>query len=57
LIESSSSYVDDILIWSKDPMEVIKSVEKIYLLKNFGNPEYHLGGHEEFLGDSRKKQG
>jgi hypothetical protein len=27
-------YVDDILIWSKDPMEVIKSLEKKYMLKS-----------------------
>jgi hypothetical protein len=38
--------VDDILIWSKDPMAVIKSLEKIY-----------LGGNVEFLGDAWKKQG
>jgi hypothetical protein len=31
--------VDDILIWSNHPMAVIKSLEKIYLLKNVGIPE------------------
>jgi hypothetical protein len=45
-----AKYVDDILI-------VIKSLEKIYLLKNVGIPEYHLGGNVEFLGDSWKNQG
>jgi hypothetical protein len=49
--------VDDILIWSKDPMAVIKSLEKIYLLKNVGIPEYYLGGNVEFLGDAWKNQG
>jgi hypothetical protein len=49
--------VDDILIWSKDPMAVIKSLEKIYLLKNVGIPEYYLGGNVEFFGDEWKKQG
>jgi hypothetical protein len=48
--------VDDILIWSKDPMAVIKSLEKIYLLKNVGIPEYYLGGNVEFLGDAWKNQ-
>ena len=52
-----ATYVDDILIWSKDPMTVIKSLEKIYLLMNVGIPEYYLGGNVEFLGDSWKNQG
>jgi hypothetical protein len=37
------TYVDDILIWIKDPMRVIKSLEKIFLLKSVGIPEYYLG--------------
>ena len=39
------TYVDDILIWSKNPMAVIKSLEKIYSLKNVSIPEYYLGGN------------
>ena len=50
-------YVDGILIWSKDPMAVIKSLEKTYLLKNVGIPEDFLGGNVEFLGDLWKYQG
>jgi hypothetical protein len=38
-------------------MAVIKSLEKINLLKNVGIPEYYLGGNEEFLGDAWKNQG
>ena len=38
-------------------MAVIKSLEKIYLLKNVGIPEYYLGGNVEFLGESWKNQG
>jgi Reverse transcriptase (RNA-dependent DNA polymerase) len=34
--EYLATYVDDILIWSQDPMAVIKPLEKIYLLKNVG---------------------
>jgi hypothetical protein len=49
--------VGDILIWSKEPMSFIKSLEKIYLLKNVGIPEYYLGGNVEFLGDVWKNQG
>jgi Reverse transcriptase (RNA-dependent DNA polymerase) len=44
--EYIATYVDDILIWSKDPMAVIMTLEKIYLLKNIGIPEYYLGGGE-----------
>ena len=52
-----ATYVDDILIWSKDPMGVIKSLEKIYVFKNVGIPEYYLGGNVEILGDAWKNQG
>jgi hypothetical protein len=55
--EYLAACVDDILIWSKDPMEVIKSQEKIYLLKNVVIPEYYLGGNVESLGETRKNQG
>ena len=38
-------------------MAVIKLLEKIYLLKNVGIPEYYLGVNVEFLGDLWKNQG
>jgi hypothetical protein len=41
--------IDDILIWSKDSMGVIKSLEKTYLLKNVGILDYHLRGNVELL--------
>jgi hypothetical protein len=50
--EYLATYVDDILIWSKDLMEVIKSLEKTYMLKSVGIPEYYLGGNVEFLGEA-----
>jgi hypothetical protein len=58
MVDKSSHYeylatnVDDILIWSKDPMASIKSLEKSYMLKSVGIPEYYLGGNVEFLGES-----
>jgi hypothetical protein len=55
--EYLATYVYDTLIWSEDPMGVIKSLEKTYLLKNVGIPEYYLGGNVELLGDSWKNQG
>jgi hypothetical protein len=38
--EYIATYVDDILIWSKDPMTVIKSLEKTYMLTSVGIAEY-----------------
>jgi hypothetical protein len=55
--EYLATYVYDILIWRKDPMAVIKALEKTYLLKSVGIPEYYLGGNMEFLGDAWKNQG
>jgi hypothetical protein len=55
--EYLATYVDDILIWSKDPMAVIKSLEKTYMLKSVGIPEYYFGGNVEFLGETWKNQG
>jgi hypothetical protein len=49
--------VDDILIWIKDPMAVIKSLEKTYMLKDVGIPEYYLGGSVEFFREAWKNQG
>jgi hypothetical protein len=42
--------MDKILIWSKDPMAVIKALEKRHKLKSAGIPEYYLGGNVEFPG-------
>jgi Reverse transcriptase (RNA-dependent DNA polymerase) len=42
--EYIATYVDDILSFSKNPMAVIKSLEKTYVLKGVGEPEYYLGG-------------
>jgi hypothetical protein len=54
--EYLSTYVDDILIWSKDTMAFIKSLEKTYMLKIVGIPEYYLGGNVQFLGEAWKNQ-
>jgi hypothetical protein len=46
------TYVDDILTWTKDPMAVIKSLEKTYILKSVCIPEYYLAKNLELLGES-----
>jgi hypothetical protein len=55
--EYLARYVDEILIWRKDPMPVMKSSEKTYMLKSVGIPEYYLGGNVEFLGEAWKNNG
>jgi hypothetical protein len=55
--EYFAAYKGDILIWSKDPIAVIKSLEKTCMSKNAGIPEYYLGGNVEFLGEAWKNQG
>jgi hypothetical protein len=54
--EYFTTYVDNILIWIKDLMSVIKSLEKTYMLKTVGIPEYYLGGNVEFLGQAWNNQ-
>jgi hypothetical protein len=38
-------------------MAVIKSLEKTYMLKSAGTPEYYLSGNVEFVGKAWKNQG
>ena len=39
-----ATYVDDLLVFSKEPMAIINELKKIYILKGVGEPEYYLGG-------------
>ena len=43
--EYVATYVDDILVFSKDPMGIIEEIRKDYMLKGVGKPEYYLGGN------------
>jgi hypothetical protein len=38
-------------------MAVIKALEKTYMLKSLGIPEYYLGGNVELLGKAWKNHG
>ena len=42
--EYVASYVDDLIVISQQPMEVIDQVKQTYSLKGVGTPEYYLGG-------------
>ena len=43
--EYIATYVDDLLIMSKEPMALIAEFKKTYVLKGVGEPEYYLGGN------------
>ena len=50
------TYVDDILVWSKDPMKVMKDLQEVYTMKGVGAPEYYLGGNVEFMDEHWTKE-
>ena len=39
-----ATYVDDIMVFSKEPLSVIKEIESTYSLKGVGTPRFYLGG-------------
>ena len=43
--EYIATWVDDLLIFSKNPGEIIEGLEKKYTLKGTGVPDYYLGGN------------
>ena len=51
--EYLATYVDDILVFSRDPLGIIKIIEKSYSLKGVGTPEYYLGGNIDLLDDQQ----
>jgi hypothetical protein len=42
--EYIATYVDDVLVYSRDPEAVIKELQCDYILKGIGSPRYYLGG-------------
>jgi hypothetical protein len=42
--EYVATYVDDVLVYSRDPMKVIQELQCDYILKGIGVPRYYLGG-------------
>ena len=42
--EYIARYVDDILVFSKEPQELIKCLQVPYPLQGVGVPEYYFGG-------------
>ena len=49
--ECIATHVDDLLIWSRKPEELINIIKKDFKLKGVGIPEFYLGGDVEFLNE------
>ena len=49
--EYIATYVDDVLVFSKDPMVIIRELQTDYILKGIGVPRYYLGGDILKLGE------
>ena len=42
--EYIARYVDDIIVFAKDPMAIMKKLQETYIMKGVGTPQYYLGG-------------
>ena len=47
--EFIATYVDDLLVFSRDPNPIINEIKDDYILKGVGEPEYYLGADMEAL--------
>ena len=50
-------YVDDVIVFSKDPMVIMEELKKTYIMKGVGKPQYYLGGDVVELGPEWEKEG
>jgi hypothetical protein len=55
--EYVARFVDDVISFSKDPMTIMKDLEKHYIMKGVGKPQYYLGGDVVELGEEWNKEG
>ena len=53
--EYIGTYVDDIMVFSRKPMEIIEIIKETYSLKGVGAPDYYLGGDVQPLDDTWKE--
>ena len=52
--EYIANYIDDVICFSYNPMQVIEDIHSDYMLKGVGEPEYYLGGNIDLLDDTWK---
>ena len=55
--EFVATYVDDLLVYSRDPMSLIEKIKEDYILKGIGTPEYYLGANVDQLDEQWEKNG
>ena len=53
--EYIARYVDDVIVFSKDPMVIMEKLKKTYVMKGVGKPQYYLGGDVVELGPEWEK--
>jgi hypothetical protein len=53
--EFIATYVDDLLVFSRDPSPIIEEIRDDYILKGVGEPEYYLGADMEALNQEWQK--
>ena len=54
--EYIACYVDDVIIFSKDPMAIMKKLQDKFTMKGVGEPRYYLGGDVKKLDEQWAKQ-
>ena len=55
--EYLARYVDDVIVFSKDPLSVIQKLKITYMMKDVGRPQYYLGGDILQLSPDWDKEG
>ena len=54
--EYIARYVDDLIAFSRKPMEIMEELQKTYHMKGVGKPQYYLGGDVLELGPEWEKE-
>ena len=49
--EYIAHYVDDVIVFSRNPMHLMEQLKQIYMMKGVGKPQYYLGGDVVELGE------
>ena len=55
--EYIATWVDDLLVASRNPNAIMDELRQDYILKGVGIPEYYLGGNVDILGEQWEKEG
>ena len=55
--EYIATYVDDVMVFSREPVPLIEEIKKDFILKGIGEPEYYLGGNVVELDAAWQRQG